>query len=182
MRFWFIRNHMTRCKENLHWLAAKWPTGTTSSVIKMVLRLMLVAITQETEQLHFNWSQFFTFVADSYPTSQHCVHKSVMPDPTLLPPLTHLIYIPAGNLCTICSDSQRHLLVYLGSCYAVIIPPLLHLKLCSLSWNHNSCALQMCCCKILHLALTWLSQWDKWILLQFTSCKVGWFFFFFFLQ
>lgn len=109
-------------------LAAKWPTGTTSSATKMVLRLMLVAITQETEQLHFNWSQFFTFVADSYPTSQHCVHKSVMPDPTLLPPLTHLIYIPAGNLCTICSDSQRHLLVYLGSCYAVIIPPLLHYK------------------------------------------------------
>lgn len=109
-------------------LAARWPTGTASSVIKMVLRLMLVAITQETEQLHFNWSQFFTFVVDSYPTSQHCVYKSVMSDPTLLPPLTHLIYIPAGNLWTICSDSQRHLLVCLGSCYAVIIPPLLHFK------------------------------------------------------
>lgn len=77
---------------------------------------MLVAVTQETEQLHFNNSQFFTFVAVSCPpTFQNCV----MPGPTLLPPLTHIIYIPTGNLCAICSDRRRHLLeYYLGLCYA----------------------------------------------------------------
>lgn len=77
----------------------------------MALRLMLVAITQETEQLHL--LQILVLLPNIVYT------KSVMPGPTLLPPLTHIIYIPVGNLCTICSDSQRHLLEdYLGLCYA----------------------------------------------------------------
>lgn len=162
-------------------LAVERPTY-SPSVIQKALRLMLVAITQETEQIHFSNLQFFTFVADSCPSaSQHCVHEVIHAwSNTLTSFNTHYLYSCRWPMYYMQRQSEAFIRGLFGVvlCRAVIPPPLL-LKLPSLSWNHDSCVLQMCWwATILHLASTWKSQFIIWILLQFTSCKV----FFFFLQ